>query len=532
MRRKIASFSMLLFASVLAAQSADVKLKIRAALYDRDLNQKAVPHLTVKLTPAGPAAAPAISLQTNLDGMVEGTIPAGKYHVTTDGSTELFDKKYQWDFEAELTRAENLLELSNDNAKITAVAAGREAHIDELATQYKRVKDTTVTVWTENHAFDGTIIDASGLVLTVAHQLEPIGWMAVQVDDQHRLPAVVVASDTQADVAVLRFNPAIAGAFPVASISSDPEALVEGERVFTIENPGLARQKKLLTGVLSKADNEQIVSDIKLGFLGSALFNSSGNAVGLVQFQEKKLTVKPIRIANGVIKEAMAKVGTGQPASPAARLLPVVPDVELTTASLRSPGRGHWEKEFYQFKLGDFMVEFVTPVAEYETRTDQYNAEMKEYAKHPKGRSKPEPPGEKYSAALMVAVFPQTKVGYWENFGRNGAEPVVRHYKNGFSKMMLLCGDHEVEPVWPHRIVEGANRNWNVVISNESSGGRYVYGPEAITPKCGKVTVRVFSTKNEDAVLEKVIDEKIVQRIWEDFEAYRGVEKPAGMGMM
>jgi hypothetical protein len=464
-----------------------------------------------------------ITLQTSLDGAVEAAIAPGKYHVTTEKATELFDKSYLWDFDAELTRPDNLLELSNDNAKIAPLAAGREAHIDELATQYKRVKDSVVTIWTEDRAFDGTIIDPTGLVLTVQHQLEPVGWLAVQLDDKRKLPAVVVASDAQADVAVLRFDAKTAGEFPVVSVSPDPEALVEGERVFTVENPGQVKNKKLLTGVLSKADEEQIVSDIKLGYVGSPLFNSSGNAVGLVQSRDKKLTVRPIHVATAVIKETKAKIAGMR--APEARLMPVVPNVELTTADLRSPGRGHWERDFYQFKLGDFLVELVTPVASYEIRTDNYEAEMKEYGKHPKGRDKPDPPSDKYSVALVIAVLPQTKMPYWANVGRQSNAPVVRQYKNGFSKMTLLCGEQEVEPVWPHRIVEEAYGNWNVVVQGESSGGRYVYRPEAIAPECGKVTVRVVSTKNEGAVLEKVLDEKVVRRIWEDFEAYRSQGK-------
>jgi hypothetical protein len=524
MSRKIALVLLVFLSSLLSAQTVEVKLKIRAALYDRDLNVKPVPRLAVKLAPLSPTAGAPIALQTSLDGVVEAAIRPGKYHVSTEKGVELFDKSYRWDFDVELTRPENMLELSNDNAKIAPIATGRETHVDELATQYKRVKEAIVTVWTEDRAFDGTIIDPTGLVLTVQHQLEPMGWLAVQLDDKRKLPAVVVASDPQADVAVLRFDAKIAGEFAAVTVSSDPEALVEGERLFTVENPGKASEKKLLTGVLSKADADQVVCDIKLGYVGSPLFNSSGNAVGIVQFRDKKLQIKPIGVATKVIKEAMAKAA--EPAKVDARMLPVLPEAELTTADLRSPGRGHWEKDFYQFKLGDFFVEFMTPVSTYEARLDSYNAEMKEYGKHPKGKTKPEPPGDKYPAALMIAVFPQTKVPFMANFGRPSYAPVVREYKNGFSKMTLLCGEREVEPVWPHRITEQAFGNWAVVVKEESSGGRYVYRPEAITPECGKVTVRVVSTKNEQAVLEKVLDEKVVQRLWEDFEAYRSLGKP------
>jgi len=523
MKRKIAWLLVLLWAMPAMAQVADVKvsLKVRAALYDRDLNIKPVPRLAVKLTPMAPTTGEAVTLVTNLDGSVETTIAPGKYRVTTEKGAELFDKSYKWDLEAELAKKENVLELSNDNAKIEPVAAGRETHVDALAAQYKRVKNSVVTVWTEDRAFDGTIIDEKGLVLTVQHQLKGADWLAVQLDDERKLPAVKVASDEQADMAVLRFNAKTAGEFPVASVSTDPEALVEGERVFTVENPGNEKNKKLLTGVLSKADHEQIVSDIKTGYVGSPLFNSSGSAVGVAQYRDGKMVMRPIGSASKVIDEANDLAGKIQ--APA-RLLPVVPTAELASTDLRAPGRGHWESEFYQFKVGDFYVDFITPVAAYEMRLDVYNGQMKEYGKHPKGHTQPTMPDDKYTAALIVAVYPQTKMGYWENFGRSSG-PAVRHYKNGFSKMMLLCGDHEVEPVWPHRTLEEGGGNWNVVMSNESTGGRYVYRSDAIQPKCGAVKLRIVATKKEDEVLEKVLDEKVVQRIWEDYEPYREKEK-------
>jgi hypothetical protein len=217
-----------------------------------------------------------------------------------------------------------------------------------------------------------------------------------------------------------------------------------------------------------------------------------------------------------------ARIATAAPPNP--RLLPVVPELELTTASLRAPGRGHWEKDFYLFKLGEFFLEFITPVAVYETRTDNYQAAMQDYGKHPNGRSQPSPPDDKYRATLRIAVFPQTKVPYWQNVGNYG--PTIRKYKNGFAKMTLLGGEHEVEPIWSQHVVEGASRNWNVIVADESSGGRYMYLPDSITPQCGKVTLRVVPTKNGDAVLEKVLDKKTVQRLWEDFEPYRTAANP------
>src|SRR5882762_7881351 len=80
----------LLFVLVSAVAAQTVKLKLRAALYDRDLNVKPLPHLSVKLVPATPGTQP-IAVQTTLDGVVEVDVPPGKYKVVTEKPIELFD---------------------------------------------------------------------------------------------------------------------------------------------------------------------------------------------------------------------------------------------------------------------------------------------------------------------------------------------------------------------------------------------------------------------------------------------------------
>ena len=150
----------------------------------------------------------------------------------TDKSVELFDKSYRWEFDADFSKPENTLELSNDNAQITPLTAGREARVDELAFQYKRVKDTVVTVSAEHGPYDAVVADPAGLILTAKRPLEQVKWLAVQLDDHRRLPATLVASDKEHDLALLRINPAVSGGIVSAQLSTDPGSLIEGERVF------------------------------------------------------------------------------------------------------------------------------------------------------------------------------------------------------------------------------------------------------------------------------------------------------------
>jgi len=59
----------------------------------------------------------------------------------------------------------------------------------------------------------------------------------------------------------------------------------------------------MISGVVSKAGTDEIVSDVK-SFYGSPLFNSSGNVVGIGRIVEEKSAIRPIAIAAETLAEA------------------------------------------------------------------------------------------------------------------------------------------------------------------------------------------------------------------------------------
>ncbi len=63
-----------------------------------------------------------------------------------------------------------------------------------------------------------------------------------------------------------------------------------------------------------------------------------------------------------------------------------------------------------------------------------------------------------------------------------------------------------------------------VVVADASYGGRYEYSFDAISPQCGKVTLEIFSSKDPEHPFENVLDDKVVARLWHDFEPYRKVQ--------
>ena len=59
--------------------------------------------------------------------------------------------------------------------------------------------------------------------------------------------------------------------------------------------------------------------------------------------------------------------------------------------------------------------------------------------------------------------------------------------------------------------------------------GVYLFSPDAVNPNCSEVKLAIYSAKGEEPVI-KLLDEKSVQHIWADFEAFRQAEKEARAG--
>lgn len=512
-----------------AQTAAPVKIKIRAALFDRDLNLKPVPRLSISFRSLdAPQAAPVLA-QTTLDGAAEAELAPGRYQLTTSKPAELFGKVYLWDFEVKITKADQLVELSNDNAKATDLAGARGAHVDELIEQYKRVKDSVVTVWTEDEAGDGVLIDPAGLVLTSHRLVNGHKWIAVHYGENRRVIGEVLVDDARQDAAVLRINlEPLKNAF-IPPIALDPGALLEGERVFTIDN-NLSKGRSVSTGVVSKADENGINSDVKFTDHGSPLFNSSGTVVGYSRMVDKEFHIVPLSAVRDDIASARKKAA--ETPAPSARLLPVPPAGKFPTDALIARHESRWEKDLYFFKLGDFDVDLQTPVALYQYKQERYYAAQKERMKKSKGQNQPPlaEPEHKYDPLLVISITPQYKTPFWANMGKPTRDPVIIRPKSSFGRMRLLCGSTEVEPIHPGRWPTGTGGNAYVQVDTNSMEGTYAYHPDAVSPRCGTLTLEVYPSGDDAKVLSKVLDAATVERLWKDFDPYRAAQVKAQPG--
>ncbi len=276
-----------------SAQVQAVKLKIQVVLIDRDLNQKPVPKFALTLRRLAQTSSEQIVLKTGLDGIAETELPPGRYQLSTPQPVEFQAKRYAWDLEITLSQAEQTVELTNDNAKVSEATPEQPSRkTDELTVQFKRLQNSVVTVWSEIGHGTGFIVDAKGLVLTNQHVVGPSEIVAVQFDQKRKVRAMLLAADPGKDVAVLWANlNALPDALvaPIARTDTKEPTLVEGERVFTIGSP-LSQRKILTTGIASKVEARAIISDINInpGNSGGPLFNSLGFVVGLTTFGEQR----------------------------------------------------------------------------------------------------------------------------------------------------------------------------------------------------------------------------------------------------
>lgn len=523
----------------LPAQTPSVKVKVRAALYDRDLNMKPVPHLALTFRNLD-QSGPETPIQTSLDGTAEVELTPGKYQITSGKPTEFQGKTYMWDLQRQFSKPENVLELSNDNAKVTDLTGGRNPQVDSLAEHFRALKGSAVTVWAQDGHGTGFLVDPAGLIVTNQHVTAGFTYLAVQFDGGRKLAAELLAEDKQKDVSVLRVNLASIPDAVVAPIAQGSGVLLEGERVFTIGNP-LDQEKVLTTGVVSKVDQDSIISDISIsaGNSGGPLFNSSGVVVGITTYRTGRggggsglSGITPISKAADVLASARTKAASAPP--PSARLLPVAPAVKYPADALRAVGNKPWQKEIYFFKLGNFDVEIVTPVTRYQGMMERTSRAEKERQKRAQKSGAPaeatQQPAEyetQYDSVVRIDVSPQLKVDFWKSMAPGG--PVIMKFKSDFLKMKLLCDSSEIEPILPGRYpVSVRLANGSVYVDDATFEGAYTYPPDAISPKCKQVSLEVVPVKEQDKSLVKVLDPAAVTQISSDFDPFRKALETGG----
>ncbi len=554
--KRICLFAAVFLASVFGAQAQSVKVRVRVILVDSELNQKPVPFLAVAFKGAGTSS----EVKTGLDGSAETNLPAGNYTVTTAKPVDLGGKRYSWAVRVAVAGAEKNIDLTNENAKEEETAPAPPSRsvggsAGDLTEQFKKLKNTVVTVISESGHGTGFFVDGKGLILTNQHVVAKSDYLAVQFDRERKIEARLIASDAQKDVALLWANmSALPAAAPAALArpGAGRAPVQEGERVFTIGSP-LSLDKIITTGIVSKVDAHTIMSDINInpGNSGGPLFNNASQVVGLTTFGTSAETGPGV---SGVVRieEALALLeanrgkATGTP--PPGALLPVEPLTPYPVEGLKAALQGEkFDPKPYYLSVGDFQIALSTPPFDYrEKEENRLRAERVQKKRNKKkygggtesadGDSGGDSPRDWQSeagghkAVFGIFVQPKVKEGLGSVFTRsirNGYGAAKLKFKTDFQSMKLFCGDKEVQPIHPGRIPITVNlRNSSVKMEDSTYKGAYLYPPDAVNPDCGTVKLAIYSSKNEEPLI-RALDGNTVDRIWADFDAFRRAEAEA-----
>jgi len=516
-----------IFPILAAPQTAPVTVKVRVLIIDKDLNQKPVPFYIVQFHNEG-SADPSTAVKTDLEGKAERQLPSGRYSITTTKPVELGGKRYSWNLQIQITGVEQRVDLTNDNARIEdlPLAAAPPAETKssagaaggELTALFDKLKNSVVAVHSESGKGSGFLVDSTGLVVTNNHVVNASSYLAVQFDDQRKVPARLVAANPDKDVAIIRYDPS---AFPegvVAPLLSGEAAshLAVGQRVFTIGNP-LGRDKVLTTGVVSKIEKDSINSDINInpGNSGGPLFTLDGQVAGITTSLLRNLaSIVPVEVVRPLVDTAKKEIGKEAPPTPI--LLPVEPTDYFPADALREVlKQERLDTKPYFLDAGQFQVGFFTPPLNFYLRHEQEMAAARKAAKRSSGdASNAKPPNSvledavDYRPVLLVRVRPKF-----------GVFLKVR-FKNGFVRMRLLCGGKEMTPILPGRaefdLYDQRERKVDTTFQ-----GVYEYPADALTPACGNVVLEIFSEKDPNTPESKSVDAATVQRVWNDFDPFR-----------
>lgn len=550
---RVLRFTVLLLACSFAVQARPdlVKVRVRVILVDQELNQKPVPFLQVSLK----SGVKSAEVKTGLDGTAETRLPPGKYMITTPKPAELGGRHFSWNVAVTLISGEQNVDLTNDNAKSEEISTPTPAPASvgsggDLTQHFKRLKNTVVTVMSEAGHGTGFFVDSKGLVLTNQHVVGNSEYLAVQFDREHKVAARLIAADPEKDVALLWVNLA---AFPNATNAPLYRAagarapVQEGERVFTIGSP-LTLDKIITTGIVSKVEPHTIMSDINInpGNSGGPLFNGEGQVIGLTTFGTRSeggpgvSGIVRIEEAQALLEQNRARA-TGAP--PPGTLLPVEPLTPYPIEGLKDALKADkFDPRPYYVAAGDFNIALSTPPFDYreqeERRLQAERAQKKRNRKDERATENAddsdapkqwEEEAGAHPAVFGIYVMPKAREGFGSALGRsfNAMSAAKLKFKTDFQKMKLFCGGNEVQPIHPGRVpVTVSLRNRAVKMDDSTYKGAYFYSPDAVNPDCSEVKLAIYSSKNEEPVI-KVLDEKSVQHIWADFEAFRRAEAEA-----
>jgi hypothetical protein len=466
--------------------------------------------------------------------------------VESDKPVAFQGKAYQWTQILDVHAGrETTLELTAGNAEVEAVAGETstgsgftiEADPSSLLTHWQ---DSVVAIWTPTARASGFVIGANGLIATSQRVVGTAASVEVQLTPRIKVTGTVLAADAVRDAAVLWIDPKVVASARVVPLGcgQPPLAVERGQELVAIGAP-LRQHKGAFSGTVSRVDANVIASDVALaaGSAGGPVFSTGGATVGVTSVEDENAgsgrgNVRVVRAGAVCDVLASAEKKTKDASIPDGTLLPVEPERPFAIDTLQNAAKGRaGSLNPYQVSSNDFDIAFITPVLTYGA---QYQAEQMGRRERGKGAG-PDPQFIRQSMdfanwsdyvmdfppVLLVRVSPKFEESFWTKVARGAAStqgmalPPIKRFKPGFLRMRAFCGDKEVTPIHPFKL-----ERW-VSETDAIYEGLYVFDPGALGPQCGTVKLSLYSEKLPDKADTQVVDPKVIQQVWQDFEPYR-----------
>jgi S1-C subfamily serine protease len=520
-------------------------LRVRIVLADADGAPTPAPRYALLVSDNPPSASPR-RIMTGRDGTAEVRLRPGNYTVESDKPLAFRGRRYQWMQMVDIGAGrDTALDLTAANAEVTDLgssnAASDAAPESDTGFLLQQWQNSVVGIWTADTHASGFLVDAKGLVVTNQRAIGAATAAEVQLTREKKVAARVLASDAERDVALLWLDPtAVAGVRPVPLECTPPgKPPEEGAELFTMGQP-LRGEQDMTSGVVRGVKPKEIATDFYLpsGSAGGPVFSAAGAVVGLTSLvggpedpSQRDSRVVRVDDVCAALARAEQAMKAGQP--PGGTLLPVEPTRPFPVDALEASLEHRVGLEPYTMSSADFDIVLLTPPVLYrelhapttiphttskETRSP--NAELSFMRRRMEFGAWSDYVSEIWPA-LLIRITPRFAEGFWTKVGRIAAEtqgvalPQFKHYKSGFVRLRALCGTVEVTPIHPFELETQVSERATI------DEGLYVFDPGALGPQCGTVTLVLYAETGPEQGDRRVVDPKIIEQIWQDFEPYR-----------
>jgi serine protease Do len=215
--------------------------------------------------------------------------------------------------EAAPTDGDPELERLN-RAFIQLAANARPAIVQVRATTVQEAKSGANAGQTEGSRGSGFIIDPQGYILTAQHVIDKAKDVEIRLGDGQRLPARIIAADTQVDLAILKVE--IQRPLPILALG-DSDQIRVGDLAVVFGYP-FGRESSMNLGIISRpgrsypdsASYEFIQTDAGAypGGSGGPLINRKGQIIGMITMASERGNMgfaTPINVIKRMIPRLM-----------------------------------------------------------------------------------------------------------------------------------------------------------------------------------------------------------------------------------